>query len=179
MNIETLARQGRSQIHNGLAAVDSTMLKKMRNDALRNCFNRMDEMRYRREFVARIHGKTFINDAASRSLNATWYTLESLDAPVIWLVNADGPAVDASKLLPSVSGRVCMIICVGSDTEWLHRQFEGVVPFIVDACDIRDAVTKAFYSSFETATVVFSPLVDCGRPAVDDGIAFHHEVNEL
>lgn len=179
MTIETLARQGRKQIHNGLAGVDSAQLKKMRNDALRNCFNRMDEMRYRREFVARIHGKTFVNDAASRSLNATWYTLESLDGPAIWIVNANGPAVDATKLVSSVRGRVRMMVCVGGDSEWLHRQFEGVVPTILDAPNLHEAVTRAFYNSIETATVVFSPLVANEYSATDEGILFQHEVNEL
>lgn len=179
MTIEALAQQGRQQIHNGLAGVDSAKLKKMRNDALRNCFNRMDEMRYRREFVARIHGKTFINDAASRSLNATWYTLESLEGPIIWIVNADGPAIDATKLVSSVQGRVRMMVCVGSNSEWLHRQFDGAVPTIIDVESIHDAVVRAFYNPIETATVVFSPLVAGRLSATDEGIHFHHEVNDL
>lgn len=179
MTIEVLAQQGRQQIHNGLAGVDSAKLKKMRNDALRNCFNRMDEMRYRREFVARILGKTFINDAASRSLNATWYTLESLEGPLIWIVNADGPAIDATKLVPSVQGRVRMMICMGSNSEWLHRQFDRVVPTIIDVQNMHDAVVRAYYNPIETAVVVFSPLVSSSLSATEEGICFHHEVNDL
>lgn len=179
MTIEVLAKQGRKQIYNGLAGIDSAKLKKMRNDTLRTCFNRMDEMRYRREFVARIHGKTFVNDAASRSINSTWYTLESIEGPIIWIVNADGPAIDATKLLPSVRNRVRMMVCVGKNSEWLHRQFDSVVPVTMDTANIHEAVTRAFYNPIEEATVVFSPMVASQQSATDEGIHFHHEVNDL
>ena len=94
MTIETLARQGRTDLHNGLASIDTAKLKKIRNAALRDCFSRLDEMRFRREFVARIHNKNFINDSASRNVNSAWYSLESADGPVVWILNSTSEPVD-------------------------------------------------------------------------------------
>ena len=64
---ESLATQGRERVHTGLAGIDSARLKKLRNTNLRECFNLIDEMRHKLEFVARIRGISFIDDAASRS----------------------------------------------------------------------------------------------------------------
>ena len=40
MSIELLANQGRDRVHGGLAAIDSTKLRQMRDNALRSCFTR-------------------------------------------------------------------------------------------------------------------------------------------
>jgi len=71
MTIETLAKQGRDRIHTGLAGIDTQRLKAMRNASLRDCFKRLEETRYRMEFVARVRGREYINDAASRSINVS------------------------------------------------------------------------------------------------------------
>ncbi|MBR5028338.1 MAG: hypothetical protein IKX51_03855, partial [Bacteroidales bacterium] len=73
MTIESLAKQGREKIYTGLAGIDTVKLKKLRNEALRQSFSSLNEMKYKLEFVARINGMEFINDASSRTPNATWY----------------------------------------------------------------------------------------------------------
>ena len=78
MTIDTLVKEGRERTHIGLAGIDTQRLKAIRNASLRACFNRMEETRYRLEFVARVRGRVYINDAAARSVNSTWYSLERL-----------------------------------------------------------------------------------------------------
>ena len=75
---ETLTTQGREKVHTGLAGIDSEKLKKLRSSHLRACFNLIDEMRHKLEFVARIKGISFVDDAASRSTLSTWYALETI-----------------------------------------------------------------------------------------------------
>ena len=43
MSIELLAKQGRDRIYGGLAAIESSRLRKMRDEAIRTCFTRFDE----------------------------------------------------------------------------------------------------------------------------------------
>ena len=54
---ESLATQGRERVHTGLAGIDSARLKKLRNTNLRECFNLIDEMRHKLEFVAVYNAK--------------------------------------------------------------------------------------------------------------------------
>ena len=178
MTIETLACQGRKKIHNGLAAIDSSKLRMMRNEALRQCFTRLDEMRYRREFIARIHGKTFINDAASRTINATWYTLESAEGPIIWIAQGGATEIDYSKLVVPVSEHVRMIICLGNDDSAIKRQLGEIVP-VVAVTDMREAVMSAFYNAIEGSTVIYSPAAPNNSTAERNGQMFNLEVNEL
>ena len=44
MSIELLAQQGRSRIYGGLASVEATKLKQMRDSGLRACFARLEDM---------------------------------------------------------------------------------------------------------------------------------------
>ena len=160
MSIETLAKQGRESIHTGLASVDSQKLRRLRSEQMRQCFNRFDEMPYRMEFVARIRGTEFVNDAASRSVNATWYA-------------------DYSKLVPLAKEKVTMLVAVGNDTSRLHEAFDGQVPSVVDAHNIGEAVHVAFYRNIETQKVLFSPAGDNGNDAYGEGARFTMEVNEV
>ena len=162
-----------------LAQINSKSLKKMRNQGLRSCFEDFEEIRYRKEFVARIHGKTFINDASSNNVNSTWYTLESTNGSLIWIANGDNETADYSRLKPAALRKVRVLYCVGSRNENLHASFKDIIPTIVDVPDLESAVTKAFYNPMETATVIYSPASDNGLSARENGEHFQHEVNEL
>lgn len=179
MSIETLAKQGRDRVHSGLAAIDSTRLRQMRNSQLRSCFARFDESSYRMEFVARIHGKEFVNDAAARSINATWYTLENTEGSIIWIASGDDNRTDYSPLRSVALRKVRMLLCVGDDNRRLHEAFKGVIPAIVDADSIGSAVHKACYSNLEHAKVIYSPATEGYLSTEQAGEVYRHEVNEL
>ena len=179
MTIETLAQQGRTSIPTTLAQVNANRLKKMRNAGLRSCFERFDDIRYRKEFVARINGKTFINDASSSNVNATCFTLESTDGSLIWIANGNDDNANYSSLRPAALRKVRMLYCVGSNNENLHRSFAGIIPNIIDVATLGEAVSNAFYSPLETANVIYSPAANNGHSVKENGELFQTEVNEL
>lgn len=179
MSIEILAKQGRDRVYGGLAAIDSTKLRQMRDKALRDCFTRLEEVNYRMEFVARIHGLEFINDAAARSVNATWYTLERLEGGIVWIAFGGDDRTDYERLQMPVLRKVRMLICVGSNNQNLHNTFGSCVPTIRDVDTIGEAVHVARYSGFENVKVLFSPATRQGLSDECAGRIFSHEVNEL
>ena len=179
MSIELLATQGRTRVHGGLASVEAARLRQMRNSALRCCFARMEETRYRMEHVAHIHGIEFINDAASGSVNATWYTIENTSGAIIWIALGDDNNTDYSRLRPLALRKVRMLICVGNDNTNLHSSFSGVIPNIIDVKTIADAVQAACYSGIDQAKVLFSPATPSLRSAQTLGQEYSHQVNEL
>lgn len=178
MTIETLAKQGRDRVHSGLAGIDYAKLRKMRNESMRQCFSHLDETRYRMEFVATIHGKRFVNDAAARSINATWYALENLDPGSIWITHGNNKN-DFSRLKEAAARKVRMLICVGSNNENLHKTFDGIIPEILDVDSLRTACTRALYNNIETATVLYSPACEDELMTEVHGEEFRYEVNEL
>lgn len=179
MTIETFAPTKIQQQRNGLANIGIAQLKHMRNKGLQACFNRIDEMRFHREFVARIHGKTFINDAASRTPNATWYTLESSEGPIIWIANANSDTQDLSKMVQAANSKVQMIIGVGPNMAPIEKAFSGIVPRIIHTDSLNSAVNKALYNDLGEANVIFSPAAECLVNATVQGEEFNYAVNEL
>lgn len=177
--IEKLATQGQQDIHNGLASVDSQKLRRLRNQQMRQLFSRFDEMQYRMEFVARIQGIEFINDAASRNVNATWFTLDSMESRVVWIARGGVTDSDYSKLIPVVRQKVEQLICVGKNNTMLHTAFDEAVPVVKDCADLGEAVRYAFYHNGEHCKVVYSPAVAFDVDMATDGAIFAHEVNEL
>ncbi len=179
MTIETLAVQGRDRIHTGLAGIDTQRLKAMRSAGLRDCFNRLEETRYRMEFVARVRGREYVNDAAARTINATWYTLESIKGGVIWIADAPTVAADYSRLVPPALRKVRMLLIVGGDSESMRKSFSGIIPIIDSFPSMAEALQKAYHYEADDVKVLYSPACDNGQPVEELGETFRHEVNEL
>lgn len=179
---ESLATQGREKIHTGLAGIDSAKLKKLRNSQLKECFNLIDEMRHKLEFVARIKGISFVDDAASRSTLSTWYALETIEGDVVWIansaINSPNMAANFKRLRTLVEKKVKMIVTVGDCTLY-QTVFGDLVSQIVPTATIGEAVNKAFYSHMENVKILFSPAVENGVSYDEQGDTFKHEVNEL
>ena len=176
MTIETLAKQGTT--HTGLAGIDTVRLKAMRNASLRACFNRLEDTRYRLEFVGRILGREYINDAGARNVNATWYALETLQGGIIWIVSGTDVPTDYSKLVPAALRKVRMMLVLGH-AEQLKETFAGVVPTIVECQSMTEALHKAYLYDATDVKVLFSPACNDGTPTNALGEAFRNEVNEL
>ena len=179
MSIELLAKQGRTRIHSGLAAIETSRLRQMRDSAMRSCFARIEETAYRMEHVAHIHGKEYINDAASVSVNATWYTLERTDGAIIWIALGDDNRADYTRLRTLALRKVRMLICVGSDNSNLHNAFEGIVPEIIDVNTISAAVQSSCYSGLDQAKVLLSPATQPPIAPQELGREYRRQVNEL
>ena len=179
---ESLATQGREQVHSGLAGIDSSKLKKLRSNHLKECFNLIDEMRHKLEFVARIKGISFIDDAASRSALSTWYALETIEGQIAWITNGvpytPQRAKDLKRLRTLVENKVKLIVCLG-DSQLHLAVFGDLVHDIRSVSSMGEAVTKAFYSNIDNLKVLFSPAMENGLPYAEQGEQFKHEVNEL
>ena len=179
---ESLATQGRETVHTGLAGIDSAKLKKLRSAQLRECFNLIDERRHKMEFVARIRGVSFVDDAASRSTLSTWYALETIEGDVAWIANGAAATAqrvsDMRRLRSLVGKKVKMIVCLG-DSSLYESVFGDLVQNIRSVATLREAVERTFYSEREELKVLFSPAVENGIAYEQQGDAFKHEVNEL
>ena len=176
MTIETLAKQGTN--HTGLAGLDTAKLKAMRNAGLRACFQKLDETRYRQEFVARILDREYINDAGARTVNATWYALESIQGGLIWIVCGTEADTDYSSLVPVALRKVRMMLVLGPAGQ-LRQAFSDVVLVIEECHSMRDALHKAYLYDATDVKVLFSPACNDGTPTSALGEAFRSEVNEL
>lgn len=180
MTIDTLAVQGFNRTSTGLAGIDVQRFKTMRNAGLRSCFNHLEDTRYRLEFVARIRGREYINDAAARNINSSWYTLESLQGGLIWIADANDQSADYSRLVPPALRKVRMLLVVGTAEDRMHHTFKGIIPVIKRCATLGEALQHAYrYEAEDDVKVVYSPACYNGFSTKQQGDLFRREVNEL
>jgi UDP-N-acetylmuramoylalanine--D-glutamate ligase len=157
MSIHDLALQGKHNAYNSMAAGVAARLFEIRKETVRESLSDFQNIEHRLETVAEIHGIKFINDSKATNVNSTWYALESIDGPVVWIVGGVDKGNDYSLLEPLVREKVKTIICLGTDNKKLIDFFTGMVPEIMEASSAREAVNLSYQSGMKGDTVILSP----------------------
>ncbi len=157
MNISELALQGRHNTYNSMAAGVASKLLGIRKETIRESLANFESIEHRLEPVLQVYGIQFINDSKATNVNSTWYALESMRTPVIWIAGGVDKGNDYSQLYSLVEQKVKALICLGEDNEKLHRNFDGKVDTLIDAADMDEAVRMAYKLGEKDDTVLLSP----------------------
>jgi len=157
MNITTLALQGNHNTKNAMATAMVAKLLGIRNGTLRESLEDFDSVEHRLEFVLKINGVQYINDSKATNVNATYYALESMETPTIWIVGGVDKGNDYTELLPLVREKVKAIICLGLDNSKIIETFGNVVDFVCETAGAEEAVKVAYKVSEKGDTVLLSP----------------------
>ena len=86
MSIHQLAQQGKHNLFNSMAAGVAARVLDIRKEIIRESLSDFQNVEHRLEEVTKIHGINFINDSKATNVNSTWYALESMQQPTIWIV---------------------------------------------------------------------------------------------
>ncbi len=157
MSIHDLALQGKHNIANSMAAGIAARVLELRKEIIRESLSDFQNIEHRLEFVAKVHGIEFINDSKATNVNSTWYALENMTKPVIWIVGGVDKGNDYSLLTDLVKDRVKAIVCLGTDNSKIHDAFEGVVETVVDAATATEAVGMGYQLARKGEAVLLSP----------------------
>ena len=181
MNLEKLATQGRTKVPRSTAAsILSQQLLEMRKESLKTCFENFFSRDHRLETVASIHNVEFIDDSKAENVNATWYSLESFNDPVTWIVAANKDDSGFEKITELIMKKVKSIICVGNDCSVMRDTLSGYVKTFIEASTINDAVLYAFNISRRGDKVLFSPAGLLGNKTyAEAGDEFKRAVNRI
>lgn len=157
MNIQQLALQGKHNIYNSMASAIAGRIFDLRKDVIRESLIDFKNVEHRLERVIKVHGIEFINDSKATNVNSTWYALESMNKPTIWIVGGVDKGNDYSALAELVSEKVKAIICLGEDVQRIHDAFEGKVEVLADAKNMGEAVKLAYHYGYKGDAVLLSP----------------------
>ncbi|MCI5056429.1 MAG: UDP-N-acetylmuramoyl-L-alanine--D-glutamate ligase [Flavobacteriales bacterium] len=157
MSIHDLALQGKHNIYNSMASSIAARILELRKEIIRESLSDFQNVEHRLEPVGKVHGIEFINDSKATNVNSTWYALESMDKPVIWIVGGVDKGNDYDSLREVVKDKVKAIICLGLENEKIHAAFEGVVEEIQDAMTAQEAVSLAYNFGRDGDAVLLSP----------------------
>ncbi len=182
MSIHDLALKGKHNTQNSLASGIASRILEIRKDVVRESLEDFTNVEHRLEFVAKVNGIEFINDSKATNVNSTWFALESMENPTVWIVGGVDKGNDYSELTQLVKDKVKSIICLGLDNQKLIEAFTGVVETIVEARSAMEAVAYGYRLAKKDETVLLSPACasfDLFENYEDRGNKFKEAVRSL
>ncbi|WP_299273409.1 UDP-N-acetylmuramoyl-L-alanine--D-glutamate ligase [uncultured Psychroserpens sp.] len=182
MPTANLALEGKHNIKNAMAASTVAHLLKIRKQTIRESLENFQGVEHRLEHVLKINKVQYINDSKATNVNATYFALESMDAPTIWIVGGTDKGNEYQELFQFVNEKVKAIVCLGVDNEKLMKSFGGMVDIIVETQFMSEAVKIAYKIAEAGDNVLLSPACasfDLFENYEDRGRQFKEAVRNL
>ena len=182
MTIEELALQGKHNTYNALAAGLSARLLQVRSEMVRESLAHFEGLEHRMESVGHVHGIHFINDSKATNVNSTYYALESMKTPVVWILGGVDKGNDYSELFALVEKKVKAVIALGADVAKIREAFQGRVDIYEEVSSMEAAVRTSYLHATKGETVLLSPCCasfDLFQNYQDRGQQFKKAVRQL
>lgn len=182
MYINELSLKGRHNAYNSMAAAIIGQVLNIRKETIRESLISFQNVEHRLESVITTGGVEYINDSKATNVNSTWYALESMEKPTVWIAGGVDKGNDYSLLKEMVKEKVRIIVCLGIDNRKLHEAFGSDVDMIVNTTSMAEAVHVAKQLARKGETVLLSPACasfDLFKNYEDRGRQFKKAVKNL
>lgn len=182
METTQIALEGKHNMKNAMAATSVANILRIRKQTIRESLSNFQGVEHRLEKVLKIHNVQYINDSKATNVNATFFALDSMSAPTVWILGGVDKGNDYSELMALVHEKVKAIICLGLDNKKIIDAFGNIVDMMVEVDNMRDAVNTARHIAEKGDTVLLSPACasfDLFENYEDRGNQFKNEVRNL
>jgi UDP-N-acetylmuramoylalanine--D-glutamate ligase len=182
MDTSHLALEGKHNMKNAMAAASVAQLMKIRKQTIRESLSNFQGVEHRLEKVLKIQNVQYINDSKATNVNATFFALDSMNVPTIWIAGGVDKGNDYAELMSLVHEKVKAIICLGVDNKKIIDVFGNVVDMMVEVDNMTDAVRTAQRLAEKGDAVLLSPACasfDLFENYEDRGKQFKHAVQNL
>ncbi len=157
MPINELSLEGKHNVKNAMAAIAVAQLKNIRKKTIRESMSNFAGVEHRLEKVLTIQNVEYINDSKATNTNSTYYALESMTRPTVWIVGGVDKGNDYNELMPLVREKVKAIVCLGVDNKKIVDAFGSVTDVMVETTSMAEAVKIAQKLAEKGDTVLLSP----------------------
>ena len=157
MKTADISLEGKHNMKNAMAATSVAQLMKIRKQTIRESLSNFQGVEHRLEKVLKIQNVQYINDSKATNVNATFFALDSMTVPTVWIVGGVDKGNDYSELMPLVREKVKAIICLGLDNKKIIDAFSDVVDMMVEVDNMRDAVNTSKHLAEKGDAVLLSP----------------------
>ena len=182
INTAQFPLSGRHNLLNAMAASTVARLLDIRKESIRESLTHFKGAPHRMEKVLTIQHVAYINDSKATNINATFFALDSMESPFVWIVGGVDKGNDYEILLPMVRKKAKAIICLGVDNEKLRSTFENVTDIFIETQSMSEAVKIAHKVAIPKDTVLLSPACasfDLFQNYEDRGNQFKEAVRNL
>ncbi|TAF73952.1 MAG: UDP-N-acetylmuramoyl-L-alanine--D-glutamate ligase [Flavobacterium sp.] len=157
METEYIALEGKHNMKNAMAATSVAKLMQIRNATIRESLSNFQGVEHRLEKVLKIQNVQYINDSKATNVNATYFALDSMNVPTVWIVGGVDKGNDYNELMSLVREKVKAIICLGIDNSKIIVAFGNVVDDLIEVNTMNDAVRMAQRYTEKGDAVLLSP----------------------
>ena len=182
MDTEYIALEGKHNMKNAMAATSVAKLMQIRKATIRESLSNFQGVEHRLEKVLKIQNVQYINDSKATNVNATFFALDSMNTPTVWIVGGVDKGNDYTELMSLVREKVKAIICLGVDNKKIIDVFGNVVDIMVEVSTMTDAVKMAQRLTEKGDSVLLSPACasfDLFESYEDRGNQFKQAVKNL
>ncbi|HEX9980085.1 MAG TPA: UDP-N-acetylmuramoyl-L-alanine--D-glutamate ligase [Flavobacterium sp.] len=182
METESIALEGKHNMKNAMAAASVAKLMNIRKATIRESLSNFQGVEHRLEKVLKIQNVQYINDSKATNVNATFFALDSMTTPTVWIVGGVDKGNDYTQLMPLVREKVKAIICLGVDNKKIIDAFGNVVDVMIEVDTMQDAVKMSQRLTEKGDTVLLSPACasfDLFKNYEDRGKQFKQAVQNL
>jgi UDP-N-acetylmuramoylalanine--D-glutamate ligase len=157
METESIALEGKHNMKNAMAATSVAKLMQIRKATIRESLANFQGVEHRLEKVLKIQNVQYINDSKATNVNATFFALDSMNSPTVWIVGGVDKGNDYNELMSLVREKVKAIVCLGMDNKKIIDAFGNVVDIMVEVSNMNDAVRMAQRLTEKGDNVLLSP----------------------
>lgn len=182
MDTTHLALEGKHNMKNAMAAASVAQLMKIRKQTIRESLSNFQGVEHRLEKVLKIQNVQYINDSKATNVNATFFALDSMTVPTVWIVGGVDKGNDYTELMSLVREKVKAIVCLGVDNRKIIDAFANVVDVMVEVSNMSDAVRTSQRLAEKGDAVLLSPACasfDLFENYEDRGKQFKQAVQNL
>ena len=182
MSISNLSLDGMHNVKNAMAAITVAQLMNIRKQTIRESLSNFQGVEHRLEKVLKIQNVQYINDSKATNVNATYFALESMETPTVWIVGGVDKGNDYTELFALVNEKVKGIVCLGVDNKKIMEAFGAMVDVIIETTSIDEAVKIAQKMADKGDTVLLSPACasfDLFENYEDRGNQFKNAIRNL
>jgi UDP-N-acetylmuramoylalanine--D-glutamate ligase len=182
METESIALEGKHNMKNAMAATSVAKLMQIRKATIRESLSNFQGVEHRLEKVLKIQNVQYINDSKATNVNATFFALDSMNMPTVWIVGGVDKGNDYNELMSLVREKVKAIVCLGVDNKKIIDAFGNVVDIMVEVTNMNDAVRMAQRLTEKGDSVLLSPACasfDLFESYEDRGDQFKQAVHNL
>ena len=182
METESIALEGKHNMKNAMAATSVAKLMQIRKATIRESLSNFQGVEHRLEKVLKIQNVQYINDSKATNVNATFFALDSMNSPTVWIVGGVDKGNDYNELMSLVREKVKAIVCLGVDNKKIIDAFGNVVDMMIEVSNMNDAVRMAQRLTEKGDAVLLSPACasfDLFENYEDRGNQFKQAVQNL
>lgn len=182
LSCKELQLKGKHNWMNAMAALLVAEQVGLSSEQITEGLTSFQAIEHRLESVQEWKGVEYINDSKATNVDATYYALDAMEKPIIWIVGGVDKGNDYQVLEELVVEKVKGIVCLGKDNSKLKEFFGGKVPLFKEANSAKEAVVYASEMGVQGDVVLLSPACasfDLFKNYQDRGKQFKQAINNL